>query len=131
MATDLTAVFGTEICVADNALVVPRIFTGYPGAHGMTSMYLGSRGYPLIVTGTLAAAGGDYAAARAAVQTIITDLDDYILAEPADYSYQGVTYYDVVIERIDYLRDAAGKMYHYTSEGYCVVKFIAHLRALI
>jgi len=131
MSTNLTTIFGNEIKVHLQPVIIDRQYSGFPGAHGLTAMHMGSRGYPLTVTGKLASSGVNYTAARAAVRAVIDGIEDYLFADAADYVFFGVTYYSVVWEKFQLLPDGTGKVFHYTSEGYCTADFIMLGRSLL
>ena len=131
MSTALTTIFGSEIKAALQPRAHHRQYAGFPGAHGLTGMYMGSRGAPLMITGRLAAGGANYQAARVALQTIIDDIDvGYIEAEADDYTHMGSTYYDVVFNRFELIPGRDGKYFHYTAAGYCACDFICTGRSL-
>jgi hypothetical protein len=131
MATNLTTIFGSEIKAALQPRVHQRQYAGFPGAHGLTGMYMGSRGAPLAISGRLVANGANYQAARVALQVVIDDIDvGYIEAEADDYTYMGSTYYDVVFDRFELIPGRDGKYFHYTTAGDCVCDFICTGRSL-
>jgi len=92
---------------------------------------MGSRGYPLIVTGKLAVTGYDYAEARAAMRTVILTIEKTLWADSADYSFGDDIYENVVFDKFELVPDSEGKAFHITSEGWLTVNFVAMLRALI
>jgi hypothetical protein len=53
MSTALSTIFGSDIKVGYSPPVHRRSFAGFPGAHGVTAQYLGTRGYEITVTGIL------------------------------------------------------------------------------
>jgi len=131
MSTALTTIFGTEIKAALQPRVHHRLYAGFPGAHGLTDMKMGTRGAPLAIAGRLAASGANYQAARVALQVIIDNIDaSYIEAEADDYTYMGSTYYDMVFDRFELIPDRNGKYFHYTTAGYCFCDFICTGRSL-
>ena len=131
MTTALTEIFGSEISVADDFRVGQRRYVGLPGADGLLSMWLGTRGYPIVITGQLWATGETYAAARNEVVAMINAIEPYLGALPASYSFQGVTYADVVFDSIHLLADSRGVTYHWTASGKCQVDFVCQARSLI
>lgn len=133
MAIDLTTIFGTEINVYAQPVRAVRQYAGFPGAHGLTSMHLGTRGYPIIVSGKIATAGIDYAAARLACQAAIDSIEVYMLpgVGPLDYSFFGVVFFNAVFEEFRLVPDNRGKVFHWTYEGYVTADFVAILRSLI
>ncbi len=130
MSTSLRSIFGNEIKVVAQPRQIDRQYTGFPGAHGVIGMHLGSRGYQLVISGTLRATGASYAAASANLQIIIDALELYLFAIAADYSHDGTTYYSVVLDRFQLLPDGEGKSFHLTSTDYVTCSFIYYARAL-
>lgn len=131
MATDLTTIFGSEINVYAQPRAADRQYAGFPGAHGVVGMFMGTRGSRLVISGTLASSGANYNTARANLQAVIDSIEAYLLALPADYSFKGTTYYNVVFDRFELIPDARNKVFHWTSEGYATCLFICIARVLI
>ena len=131
MSVNLSTIFGSEINVVVQPRDTERSYAGFPGAHGLVGMHMGSRGYPIIITGRLASSGASYQAARGNLQVVIDGIENYLWVDAADYSFKGTTYYDVVFEKIQLVPDNAGKVFHFTSEGYVTVDFVCSLRALV
>jgi len=131
MAVDLTTIFGNEIKVYAQPVISVRQYAGFAGAHGLTCMHLGTRGYPIVVTGKIATAGETYAAARANCNAAIAAIEHYLLAGAIDYTFYGTIYYGCVFDSFRLIPDYTGKAFHWTSEGYVTVDFIAYLRGLI
>ena len=129
MSTALTSVFGSEIKVAVVPRTSQRTYTGYPGAHGLTTMALGSRGYGLIITGRLRATGASYAAARLTLESSIATIESLQWSDPVDYTYGSSTYYSVVMERFDII-PSSGKAFRMTKD-YVVCDFRAVMRSLL
>jgi uncharacterized protein YecE (DUF72 family) len=129
MSYALTTIFGAAIKVSIQPRQPDRQKTGYAGAHGATSMLMGSSGYPLIVTGTLRANGATYAAARAAMIQLIETIESYAWAPEQIYTYGNEAYYYMVFKRLQLIDDNS-KMFHYTG-SYCFVKFIAYFESLL
>jgi len=123
MTQNITDIFGTEIRVVAQPARVSRQYTGFPAAYGLTAMWLGTRGQPLIIAGRLTASGADYATARAALQVIVDTIAAYCDLDAADYYYAGTTWLDVVWDRMDLIRDSQGKAFHWCKGGYCYVDF--------
>jgi len=131
MATDLTYIFGTAIKVEKQPRLVDRQYTGYPGAHGLTTMFLGTRGYVLTIRGILAHYGPDYAAGRAGLQSVIDAIEAYLWAEYDDYTFMNTTYYNIVFERLIIPVNDKGKQFYWTPEGYVSCEFICEARGLL
>jgi len=131
MATDLTTIFGNEINVVAQPRQAARQYTGFAGAHGVIGMLLGSHGYQIIISGTLAATGSSYNAARSTLQGIINDIEAYQWAPYDNYSFKGTTYYYIVFDALRLITDGSGKTFHLTSDGYVTCKFVCYARALI
>jgi hypothetical protein len=133
MATDLTTIFGNEIKVGAQPRDIDRQYAGLAGAHGLLAMHMGTRGRRIVVTGTLASSGVDYAAARANLQDVIDGIEAYTYpgVAAADYSFFGETYNNVVFDRFQLVPDSDGRFFHWTSSGYATCSFICLLRQLI
>jgi len=130
MATDLISIFGAEINVTAQPWLHHRNYTAFPGAHGLLGMYMGTRGYPLIITGRLRATGVSYAAARATLQTAINAIDNYLAALPADYSFMGFTYNSVVFDTFRLIPGRRGQTFHFT-KNWVYVDFVCQARSMI
>lgn len=131
MTIDLTTIFGNEIKVYAQPRQADRQYVGLPGAHGLLSMDMGTRGRQLVITGKLAATGNDYADARTNLQAIIDDIESYLWATAADYSFAGTTYEYVVYDKFQLVPDSGGKVFYWTADGYVVADFICYARSLI
>jgi hypothetical protein len=126
MATNLTSIFGSEIRVANQPVRSERTYHAWPGSHGLTSMFMGSRGAPFIVTGRLRATGASYSAARALLQTGIDAIEAWQFAYPQDYTFAGTTWPQTVFDRFELIRDGSGKSFHMDAvAGYVYCDFIA------
>jgi len=132
MSTDLTDIFGDEITVHAQNRKVDQQLSGNAGSHGLTSMNLGSRGYDLVVKGTLRESGESYDAARAELQAVLDDEVEPLLWADADtYEFRGETWENIIWLDIQLIPDGNGVMFHYTSAGQMTVNFIALGKALI
>ena len=132
MATDLTTIFGSEIVVSAQPRLSERQLTAYPGAHGLTGMWMGSRGYLIAITGRIRVdASGGYSAGRLLLDTAVAAIEQYLYAAEADYSFSGSTYSNAVLEKFDLINDRNGKSYHYVKGNYLIADFVAVMRALI
>jgi hypothetical protein len=132
---DLTYIFGNEIRVFAQPRQIDRQYVGLPGAHGLLSMHMGSRGRQIIVTGTMWGLAGSnedpYIYGRLQCQAAIDAMELYLYADAADYTFMGDTYYNIVFDKIDLIPDGQGKAFHLTAENYVTCNFIAYLRQLI
>lgn len=128
---DLATIFGSAIKVGVQPRQSERQYAGFPGAHGVTTMAMGTRGRQLVITGTFYQNGENYAAARAALQTAIDAIEAYLYAAAADYTYGGQTYYNVVFDKLSLVPDQQGKFFHWNAGGYVTVKFVCYGRCLI
>jgi len=131
MSTALTTIFGNEIKVTAQPRIAVKQYAGFPGAHGLTGMHLGTRGYPVIIRGTLAESGESYSAARASLQSTIDDIETYLWAAAATYTFMGCTYSNVVFDKFQLVPDSRGVSIHWTSEGYATCQFIMYARSLL
>lgn len=123
MAVALTTVFGSNICVYQQPVRSVRQYAGFAGAHGLAGMHLGTRGRQLVVSGRLAVYGASYSVARAAMQTAVNAIEAFLLAEPADYSFAGVTYYAVVYDKFELAPDGSGKVFHWAAGNRMICRF--------
>jgi len=130
MAINLTTIFGNEIKVEKQPRIADRQHTGFPGAHGLTSMHLGTRGYPLVIRGNLAEYGANYQAAHSNLQSTIDDIEAYLWAGVDDYIFMGETFYNIVFERFQLIPNARGITIHWTSKHYATCEFVCYMRAL-
>jgi len=117
MATDLTTIFGNEIKVALKPRRPQRQYYGFAGAHGVTAMHMGSRGFTLVVTGTLRAAS------RPLLESAIAAIESWLWAGAADYSFYGCLYSNVVWDQFEILTSPDGKAYGLTSTGWVRCNF--------
>jgi hypothetical protein len=131
MSIDLSTVFGSAINVVVQPRDSERTYSGFPGAHGVTTMFLGTRGRMIQVTGRIACSGANYAAARTNCQIAIDAIEAYLWAAAADYSWGTCVYYAVVWDSFRLVGDANGKFFRWTMPGYCIVDFIASGRAIL
>ena len=128
---DLRDIFGSEIKVVAQPRRPQRQHAGFPGAHGMTSMNLGTRGRIITVTGRIVGSGIDYAAARRDAEASVAAIDLHQDYDGLSYTYFNEQYDNVVFVSFELLQDNQGKAYHYTSEGLVFVNFVATLLELI
>jgi len=124
-ATALTTLFGTEIKVFAQPRLVEIQFAGFPGAHGVTGMNLGTRGKPLTITGRLSYSGSGYDNSRELLDGLIANIEALLWADAADYTYHGQTYEQVQFTHLELVPDGGGKVYHMTSSS-VFVNFIMH-----
>jgi len=129
MATQITTLLGNELKTTEAPRVMDRQFASFPGAHGITSITMGSRGWQLVFTGKVRLGGANYAAARAAAQTAIWNIAAMTAWDAGDYTYQNVTYYNCVWTNFRVL--GGEKTYVYTSNGYITVEFTITLQGLL
>lgn len=130
MSTALTSIFGSEIRVGFQPRSSQIQYTGFPGAHGLTGLRMGSRGYPIFVTGRLFGSGSPYAVARANLATAIDTIESYLWADLEAYTFGGNIFYYVTFESFKLL-PRGGKYFFLTSTGDVVCDFVAVLRSLI
>lgn len=129
MSIALTSIFGTAIKAFAQPVNSDRQYVGLPGANGILSMNLGTRGRQLVVTGRLYTTGANYAAARAAMVSAIGAIEAYLFPGVAavDITYYGETYYNCVMDRFQLIPDKEGKLYHWLATG-MAVDFICYWR---
>jgi len=127
----LTTIFGTEINVVVQPRDVERLYAGFPGAHGVTTMFMGSRGRKVIISGRIATAGTNYNAARINCQIAIDSIEPYLWSPATDYSFRGCVFYAVVFDQFRILPDRANKYFHWVSPGYVTADFLCFGRAIL
>jgi len=131
MSTALITLFGSEITARAQRREADREFNGFAGAHGLTSMLLGSRGKDVIVKGVIRGTGNTYDLARADAIDSFDSMETWLFAPADDYTFHGDTYESVVWNKITMVPDAAGKMFRQTSSGNVIVEFVAYGRSLV
>jgi len=115
MAINLINIFGTEIKVVRQPRQIDRQYAGYAGAHGLTSMHMGTRGYQVVVTGTVRAA------TRALCQAAIDAIESYVVSTGAtDYTFGGTNFPLVVFDTPELISEN-GKAFHFN--GLCVFAY--------
>ena len=129
---DLTTIYGSDISVARDTRKAVRQYNAFSGAHGLTAIHLGSRGYPIFIRGTLRVAiASTYAVARAAMETAILAIEQYNWAGTATYTFKGSTYNNVVFDdAIKPIKDGNGKMF-FIAGGWLICRFTSRLRSLL
>lgn len=124
-------IFGNEIKVVAQPRASDRRHTAFAGAHGLTTMNLGTRGRQIVIRGRIATSGANYAAARANAEAAVAAIEAYQWTDGGDYTYMGQTFYNCIFGLFQLITDGRGRTYHYTSEGYVTVDFIAYIRELV
>jgi hypothetical protein len=127
---DLNNIFGYEIKVYRQPRLAENQMTGFPGAHGVTAMNLGTRGSPITITGRLSATGANYDASRVNLQAWIDDIESYLSIPAADYSFRGQIFNNVQFLRFELVPDGQGLAFHFTS-NYVFCFFVMHGHLLI
>ncbi len=129
---DLQTIYGPEIIVSHDTRKAVRQYDGFAGAHGVTAMHLGSRGYPIAVRGTLRVAiTTTYKAAREVMETAILAIEQYNWAGTDTYTFKGSVFDNVLFDdAIKPTKDANGKMF-FVAGGWLICRFTARLRGLI
>lgn len=128
---NLADIFGTNIKVVNQPRQSSRQLVGFAGAHGMSSMNMGTRGRVITVTGRLESTDANYWVARANVQTTIYAIENYQLYDGASYTYGAQIFHYVVFEKFQLIIDGQGKAFHRSSGGKVFVNFVAILRSLL
>jgi len=131
MSIALSTVFGSEINVVVQPRDSERTYSGFPGAHGVTTMFLGTRGRRIQVSGRIACTGAGYAASRTNCQAAIDSIEMYLWAGAIDYTWGTCVYYAVVWDEFRLVGDSGGKFFRWTVPGYCIVDFVASGRAIL
>jgi hypothetical protein len=129
---DLTTIYGNEIIVSHGLRKPVRQYSGFAGAHGATAMHLGSRGYPITVRGTIRVPiSTTYDAARSAMETAISAIEQYNWAGTDTYIFRGSTFSNVLFDdAFKPVLDGSGKMF-FIAGGWLVCRFTARLRGLL
>lgn len=134
MATyvSLTSIFGNELKVYFQPRLIERQYTSFPGAHGLLSLFMGTRGRKLVITGRLRVEDDNYDDGREALQAIIDAIEEHCYTEHPDvvYTYKGAYYSNVVFDRFNLVPDGHGKVFHFSSE-YVFADFVCIGRQLI
>jgi hypothetical protein len=130
MSYSMVTVLGTQISVQTGWRKNQSQLSGYAGANGVTGMYLGTRGRPIIVTGIFRYTASTYAAARygliLAVDAIIATYTG--IAEDT-WIYGSESYANTVMLSIEPIRNG-NKTYHWNgSQCYC--QFVATFQQMI
>jgi hypothetical protein len=131
MAIALTDIFGSQIKVMVQPRQTERTYTGFPAAHGVTTMWMGSRGRPVTVAGRIVTSVTTYALARVAAQAAIDAIEAYLWAPAADYSFNTCVFYATVWDSFRIVPDSGGKAFHWCTPGYIVVDFIMEGRTIL
>lgn len=122
---ELSSIFGSEIKVTIEPRQPARTYYGFAGVHGVTAMFLGSRGFGLRITGTIRGA------TRAIVEAAVAAVETLQWLGIANYSHQGSTYYRLVWEAFEVLADSTGKSIYLVAPGQFTCKFTIHGKGLI
>ena len=131
MSIALTTVFGSQVSVSFQPRRAHRLRSAFSGANGLTDVMLGTRGYPIVVTGVLYGSGVNYAAARADIVSQIEGIEAYLWDPEEDYTYFNETHYNVVLDRIELIPSGnPPRVFRQTADGYAMVQFIALLTSL-
>lgn len=127
MAIDLTTLFGNEIKVHHHPRQIQRQFTAYAGAHGMTSLAMGTRGHIIEITGTFRVYGATYNAAQQQMITAFENIEILTYSGAQSYTYRAATYNNAVFHNFRILQLPGGKQFAYTTEGYMIARFSIQL----
>lgn len=129
---NLTTIYGPEIIVSHGLRKPVRQYGGFAGAHGATAMHLGSRGYPIMVRGIIRVPiSTTYDAARAAIETAISVIEQYNIADVDTYTFRGSTFTNVLFDdAFKPVLDSRGKMF-FIAGGWLICRFTARLRGLL
>ena len=132
MTTAITTALGTsEIKVGLEPRRMQRVYHGFAGVNGLTTMAMGARGYALPIIGKRRVAGVSYAAARSAMIVALVAIENLQSLGAATYSYGIDTYQHCIWERFRTLPGPTGKTFHYHPNGDMTVDFMITLRSLL
>jgi hypothetical protein len=130
----IETVFGSEIKVFPQPRTNQVSYSGFAGAHGMTGIMHGSRGYPVVVVGTLRSSTGlTYNAALADIITRMEALESWQYVGDQAWTYRTLTFLYARVESVRMLPlpGADGKVMGYTTAGQGFAHVIAVLRSLL
>jgi hypothetical protein len=130
MSIAISSIFGTCIRTVVQPANIDRQYAGLPGANGVLSMHLGSRGRQLVVRGSLYTTGATYALARAAMFIYLSAIETWLSPDTlaVALTYFNEIYLDCVMDRFEIIPDGEGKTFHWTRSG-MRVDFIAYWRS--
>jgi hypothetical protein len=125
-------IFGNSCTVVKQPADYERQYNSFPGSDGLVSIYMGKRGSAIVITGFVEGAGTGYNGARANANSKIENLESWCSSLPANYTYRGQTFYDVVFEKLQLIPDPrSGIVYNYIKRnGNIKVNFIMYARSL-
>jgi hypothetical protein len=131
MSYSMVTVLGSEISVHTGFRRNQAQLNGYAGANGVTGMYLGTRGRPIVVTGVFRYTAATYAAARYGLITAIdTLISTYTGIAEDTWIYGFESYANTVLLSIEIERGGNGdKVYHW-SGSQCWCRFVANFMQL-
>ena len=132
MSVAFTYIYGNEISVSHDTRKPVRQYRGFAGSHGVTAMHLGSRGYPILVTGQVRVANlSTYDLTRAAMETGIYAIEQYNWLGTNTYTFRGSTFnYVVCDDAFEPIPDSHGRMFRVVP-GYLLCLFRARFRGLV
>lgn len=132
MSTALSSIFGNEISVSPAPRTGQWQFAGFPGAHGVTAMNLGSRGNSFTVTGRIRATGASYALARANLLTALLTIEAWQWpAAEETFTFGSESYANCVMVRFQLVPGPDGKVIHWSATGAVFCDFVAYFVGLI
>jgi len=131
MAEDLRQIFGSDTTLTVQPRRARRQLVGYAGAHGMTSMNMGTRGRLIAVSGRISFTDADYWVARENLQAVIDAIEAYQWTDGGDYYYDSQYFYYVIFEKFEIAVEGKSKSFHRANGGKVFVDFYAELRELI
>jgi hypothetical protein len=128
-------VFGAEISVAPAMRRNQTQYNGYAGAHGITGMKLGTRGFSIVVSGILRYTASTYAQARIGLGTGLQTIDaTYRDAVEDTWTYGSESYANTVYDHIELVpfqgQDGSVKTFRWNGNQ-CYVRFVAYFKCLI
>ena len=129
---DLTTIYGPAISVSRGPRKPVRQYSSFAGAHGLTAMHLGSRGYLVMIKGTIRVfIPTTYSDARALMEGAIAMIEQYNFAGVDTYTFKGRVFSNVLFDdAFSPVVDGNGKMF-YIAGGWLVCRFTARLRGLL
>ncbi len=129
---NINTVFGDEITVNVQPRQMQVSYSGFAGAHGMTGLMHGSRGYVITVRGRLRSQSGlTYNLARVDLIERMEYLEAFMAYPDQTWTYRKESYWYTRVERVVMLPGSDGRIIRYGLDGSAYATFEAVLRSLL
>jgi hypothetical protein len=117
--------------VTIHPVITDRMYSGFAGANGLTSMNLGKRGRMITIEGKLTSDNhNNYQSARMNLLSKIYKLEKLSDLAEGDYTYMGQTHKNIIFDKLELLPSYGNQYYIQDSKGYLSVRFIYYCRSL-